>query len=163
MSPISYTWIHERRQLTETYIWCRVAPEKIRFVRQSATFTGFDTPNFQEALNNLADVHAIMARSLPGTVQNTSIVTDHANYSTIEIGNRYVYCTHTHTLGNDSLTRIISYFTPSKDAEAESDIKLNTDLDPHGTLTKAADGDFIHTSDNVVVYNERLCRGDGYR
>jgi len=119
----------------------KIPSSKIKYMRQSATLTSFGSPIFDNLYTNIAIIHSIFQRAigerlLEGTVQSTF-----AEYPAIDVANRY--------------------FTPTVSASPEDICPLTDEVDPLGTLAKAAGTAYVHTEDNKVYYSKKTSCKNG--
>ena len=114
----------------------------IRHLRQSISITGLSVTEFQEQVNIIADVEALLSRAVgEDNMQPCTIVGNLDGHSVLQASNRY--------------------FTPRKDAPNASEIPLAPDVDPYGILAKAVGSTLMHTEENVVYYYECTTSSDG--
>jgi len=112
---------------------------KIKFLRQSAKITGLGAPEFKKLLANIAAIHATFKRMLGDGLTDTDFHSDYHGYVAIDVTNRY--------------------FTPTAAASVQDILPLTKEIDPHGTLTRAAGTAYVHTEENKVYYFEKKCDG----
>ena len=108
----------------------------MKFLRQSATLTGLGNTSFNSALSNIAVVHAIFKRAIGSQLTDSAIQSTYTEFPAIDMANRY--------------------FTPQALALAEDVRPLTVDVDPHGTLAKAAGTAYVHTEENKVYYFQKM-------
>ena len=106
-----------------------------RYARQSLTLTGLGEGGFEEVINAVAEVHDLFKRAVGERLQDCSILTTHNGHPAIEMSNRF--------------------FTPRGEANPEDVCQFEDGVDPLGYLVKAAGTQWVHTSDNRVLYYER--------
>ncbi|KAJ3493814.1 hypothetical protein NLJ89_g10931 [Agrocybe chaxingu] len=113
-----------------------------RYLRQSVTLVGFDTPSFNSAVHAITQIHGLFARSV-GTenLEQCGMVSHSEDHSCVETSNRY--------------------FTPKKDVTSCTSIQFSPDVDPHGYLAEAAGPNLFHGEDNEVYYYERTIDRSG--
>ncbi|KAF8340895.1 hypothetical protein F5887DRAFT_1076842 [Amanita rubescens] len=113
------------------------SPNRIRFLRQSVTLTGFGTPTFEHGIKSLMEVHALFGRYLPENKLGECTAIDKCNnkFLGIHLSNRY--------------------FTTLHDAPDAPHIPFAEGIDPYGYLADLAKGPYFHSEQNVVKYNNR--------
>ena len=86
---------------------------------------------------NIAEVHALFGRVVGNDrLQACAIYTTFDGAAAVEMSNRY--------------------FTPKNEVpDAGAAIVLSEDVDPLGSLSRAAGTGYLHTADNQVYYFER--------
>ncbi|KAK7016994.1 hypothetical protein VNI00_018776 [Paramarasmius palmivorus] len=108
---------------------------KARYLKQSVTITGFGNDAFSQAVQGLGILDAAFGRWL-GTenIQPNTIVGTFRGHATIEASNRY--------------------FTPALVARTgdEPAIVLDHQVDPKGILKALASDEYVHLSENQVIY-----------
>lgn len=113
----------------------------MKYIRQSAALTAFGNPVFDDLLANIAVIHTIFRRAI-----GEQLIEDatHSSYAerpvTIDVANRY--------------------FVPKANALPEDIRTLTAEVDPFGTLARAAGSAYVHTEENKVYYFEKTCGSD---
>ncbi|KDR70625.1 hypothetical protein GALMADRAFT_75833 [Galerina marginata CBS 339.88] len=116
---------------------------QIRYIRQSVTLTAFGDAMFDLVGSNIAEVHALFGRIVGADqLQECSMFANFEGYAAVEMSNRY--------------------FTPKNEASGATEIGLTDEIDPQGSLRKAAGAGYVHTDDNQVGYYERQVKGADY-
>lgn len=111
-------------------------------MRQSAALTAFGHPLFDNLLANIAVIHTIFRRAIGEQhLQGTAQLSYTENPLTIDVANRY--------------------FVPKANALPEDIRTLTAEVDPFGTLAKAAGSAYVHTEENKVYYFEKACGSNG--
>ena len=110
-------------------------------MRQSVSITGLQSSTFDNIIHTVAETHALFGRAV-GTenLQECEIITSYKGMSALELSNRY--------------------FTPRKDMAEDSELVLSADIDPYGSLSKAAGTGLCYTEENAVLYFERQGSND---
>jgi len=120
-----------------------IPSSKVKYMRQSAALTAFGNPAYNNLLANIAVIHTIFKRAIGERLiddsDQTSSYTE--NPVTIDVANRY--------------------FVPKAKALPEDIRTLTTEVDPFGTLAKAAGSAYVHTEENRVYYFEKTIGSDG--
>jgi hypothetical protein len=119
-----------------------IDPEKLRFLRQSITLSGYDSTHFQQARTAI-DLLATFLKggcNEPGhlKVPETVFAGEHP---AIELANRY--------------------FTPSRDSDGSDLVEIPKVYDPKGSFSNMLGQEVVFTVDNVVEYSERFLTSDG--
>jgi hypothetical protein len=111
---------------------------RIRFLRQSITLTGFGTATFEAGIKSLQAVHTFFDRHLPeGKLDECTIIDQCDDHFGIHLTNRYF------TTRRES------------DSQTEQAIEFPTEVDPQGILTGLVSDQFVHTEQNEVKYYNR--------
>ena len=114
----------------------------MKYIRQSASLTAFGDPVFNNLYANVALIHTIFRRAIGHQLIEDTAQSSYIEYpGTIDLGNRY--------------------FVPKANALPEDIRTLTTDVDPFGTLTRAAGSAYVHTEENKVYYYEKTGGSDG--
>lgn len=114
----------------------------MKYIRQSATLTALGSPVFDNFITNIAVVHTIFKRAIGEQLLQDTRQSSDAEYPvTIDVANRY--------------------FVPKANALPEDIRSLTAEVDPFGTLAKAAGSAYVHTEENKVYYFEKTCSSDG--
>lgn len=114
----------------------------MKYIRQSAALTAFGDPVFDNFLANIAVVHTIFRRAIGDQLNEDITQSPYAEHAaTIDVANRY--------------------FVPKADALPEDIRPLTAEVDPFGTLAKAAGSVYAHTEENTVRYFEKTWGGSG--
>ena len=103
--------------------------------------TAFGSPVFNHLYNNIAIIHTIFRRAIGDQLLEGAVQSIYAEYPAIDVSNRY--------------------FTPTVSASPEDIRPLTAEVDPLGTLTKAAGATYVHTEENKVYYFEKTCGSNG--
>jgi hypothetical protein len=110
--------------------------DRIRFLRQSITLTGFGTDTFEAGIQSLHAVRAFFDRHLPeDKLDEITIIDNCEDHFGIHFTNRY--------------------FTTQRESQAERSVEFPTEVDPHGILAGLANEQFMHTEQNEVKYYNR--------
>ena len=117
--------------------------ERVKYLRQSISLSGFGTTLFEATIEGLANFFALLARPIPPSRLTTNTVIDMLN-------------------GKPSINLSNRYFTPKKDAPMSNCVPFPNQVDPHGVLTAMIGDRYIHTEDNVVKYFNRVAEPDGH-
>lgn len=117
----------------------------VRYLRQSVTLTGLQTPTFEKILNTIAEIHTLFGRSVGmSKLEECGGITSYKGMPAVELSNRY--------------------FTPRNSTTGGDEIPLSADIDPHGYLSDAAGTGLFHSEENTVSYFERhITNGDDYK
>jgi hypothetical protein len=115
----------------------------VKYVRQTASLTAFGNPAFDKFLANIAAIHTIFRRAIGDQlIDDTTFQSPYAGCpATIDTANRY--------------------FVYKANALPEDICALTAEIDPFGTLAKAAGSAYVHTEENRVYYFEKTCGSDG--
>ena len=115
---------------------CNRPNGKVKYIRQSASLTAFGNPEFDNLFTNIALIHTIFRRAIGHQLIEDTAQTLYTEYpSTIDVANRY--------------------FVPKADALPADIRTLTADVDPYGTLLRAAGSAYVHTEENKVYYYEK--------
>ena len=114
----------------------------MKYLRQGATLTAFGDPVFDNVLANIAVIHTIFRRAIgQHLIEDTPQTPYTEQPATIDVSNRY--------------------FIHEADASPEDIRSLTAEVDPFGTLARAAGTTYVHTEENKVYYFEKTCGNDG--
>jgi hypothetical protein len=107
--------------------------------------TGFQTPSFQAAADNLSSIYAVFARCVPPTKLQAWVLDNYEDFCSVSASNRL--------------------FTARTEAPTDPALELGRDVDPQGKLAELAQGQYFHGEDNKVRYWERTVNrlGGGYK
>jgi len=109
---------------------------RIRFLRQSVTLTGFGTETFEAGIKSLLSVHDYFDRHLPkGKLTECTIIDQCDKHLGIHMTNRY--------------------FTNRRESRAAETVEFGTEVDPQGILAGLVSDQFLHTEQNEVKYYDR--------
>lgn len=111
----------------------------MKYIRQSVALTAFGDPVFNNLLANIAVIHTIFGRAIGYQLIENGSQTAHE--PTIDVSNRY--------------------FVPKANTSPEDIRSLTAEVDPFGTLAKAAGTAYVHTEENKVYYFEKTCDSNG--
>lgn len=121
---------------------CNRRNGKVKYIRQSASLTAFGNPIFDNLFANIALIHTIFRRAIGHQLIGDTAQSSYTEYpGTIDVANRY--------------------FVPKANALPADIRTLTTDVDPFGTLLRAAGSAYVHTEENKVYYYEKTCGADG--
>lgn len=110
----------------------------MKYLRQSASLTAFGNPVFDNLFANIAVIHTIFRRAIGDQLAQSL----YAEYpATIDVANRY--------------------FVPKAKTLPADICTLTAEVDPFGTLERAAGSAYIHTEENKVYHFEKTCGSDG--
>jgi hypothetical protein len=84
---------------------------------------------------NIAVIHSIFRRAVGDRLAEECVNSMFEEWPAIEVANRY--------------------FTPKAVARLEDIRPIGADIDPFGSLHKAASSSFVHTEENIVLYFQR--------
>jgi hypothetical protein len=113
----------------------------VKYIRQSAALTAFGNPVFDKLLANIAVIHTIFRRAIGNQLIEDTAQSPYTEHPvTIDVGNRY--------------------FVPKANTLPEDIRSLTAEVDPFGTLAKAAGSAYVHTEENKVYYFERTHSSD---
>lgn len=108
----------------------------IKYLKQSVGITGYGNRTFETLATNIAKIHTIFKRAIGPQLLDNLGISDVDGYPAIDASNRYF----------SSWTEITS----------GADMCLIMDnMDPKGSLRKAAGASYVHIEDNKVLYFER--------
>ena len=107
----------------------------MRYLRQSAAVTAFGHSVYDSLIANIATVHSIFRRAVGDRLIKECVNSTFEEWPAIEAANRY--------------------FTPKAVARLEDIRPIGTDVDPFGSLQRAASSSFVHTEENQVLYFQR--------
>lgn len=113
----------------------------MKYIRQSASLTAFESPVFDVFFANIAVIHSIFKRAIGHQLIEDTAQAYTEYPATIDIGNRY--------------------FVPRANALPADVRTLTTEVDPFGTLARAAGSAYVHTEENKVYYFEKTRGSDG--
>jgi hypothetical protein len=115
----------------------------VKYIRQSVALTAFGDPVFDNVLANIAVIHTIFGRAIGHQLilEDSSQTAYAENPPTIDVSNRY--------------------FVSKAYASPEDIRPLTAEVDPFGTLARAAGTAYVHTEENKVYYFEKTCGSDG--
>lgn len=88
---------------------------------------------FDDAAVNLARIHATFKRAVGNQLEEDAVHSEFKGYKALDTSNRY--------------------FTP-RNGRSEG-IPLGIEVDPYGSLQKAAGNAYVHTEDNKVYYYQK--------
>jgi hypothetical protein len=129
---------HSRTALdcAEAFIHYAYRPsKKVKYLRQSATVTAFGHSVYDGLIANIAIIHSLFRRAVGDRLTEECVNSTFEEWPAIEVANRY--------------------FTPKAVARLEDVRSIGTDVDPFGSLHKAASSSFVHTEENKVLYFQR--------
>ena len=115
--------------------------KKVRYLRQSATVTAFGHSVYDRLIANIAIIHSMFRRAVGECFTEDCVNSTFEEWPAIDAGNRY--------------------FTPKAVACSENVRSIGIDIDPFGSLNKAASSLFVHTEDNKVYYFRRRESANG--
>ena len=115
--------------------------KKVKYLRQSATVTAFGHSVYDDLVANIAIIHSIFRRAVGNCLTKEGINSMFEEWPAIDVANRY--------------------FTPKAAARLEDIRPIGIDIDPFGSLNKAASSLFVHTEENKVYYFQRKERANG--
>lgn len=107
----------------------------MKYLRQSAAVTAFGHSVFDSFIENIAIIHSIFRRAVGDRLAEECVNSMFEEWPAIEVANRY--------------------FTPKAVARSEDIRPIGADVDPFGSLHKAASSSFVHTEENKVLYFQR--------
>ena len=114
----------------------------MKYLRQSAALTAFGNPIFDNFLANIAVIHTIFRRAIGEQFIEGAAQPSYSEHPvTIDLANHY--------------------FVPTANALPEDIRTLTSEVDPFGTLAKAAGSAYVHTDENKVYYSEKTCGSNG--
>jgi hypothetical protein len=114
----------------------------VKYARQGASLTAFGNAAFDHFLANIAVIRTIFRRAIGDQlIEDASQPLYAENSATIDVANRY--------------------FIHKANALPEDVRTLTPEVDPFGTLARAAGSVYVHTEDNKVYYFEKTCGRDG--
>ena len=114
----------------------------MKYLRQGASLTAFGNSAFDNLFANIALIHTIFRRAIGHQLIEDTSQSSYTEYpGTIDVTNRY--------------------FVPKANALPEDIRTLTTDVDPFGTLTRAAGSAYVHTEENKVYYYEKTGGSNG--
>ncbi|RDB31017.1 hypothetical protein Hypma_000107 [Hypsizygus marmoreus] len=121
----------------------RMNATKYKYLRQSVTVSGLETPTFAAALASTVEIFGYFDRQFcEGKLQSWSASDD--------LGDR-----------RDLLEASNRYMTPRRDAKDGESIPFGEQVDPKNILKSMAGDDHVHTEDNEVLYFLRHTAVDG--
>jgi hypothetical protein len=97
--------------------------------------TAFGHSVYESLIANIATIHSIFRRAVGDRLAEECVNSTFEEWPAIEVANRY--------------------FTPKAVARMEDIRPVGTDVDPFGSLHKAAGSSFVHTEENKVLYFQR--------
>ena len=113
----------------------------VKYLRQSATVTAFGHSIYDGVIANIAIIHSIFRRAVGNCLTEERVNSMFEEWPAIDVANQY--------------------FTPKAAARLEDIRPLGIDIDPFGSLNRAASSLFVHTEENKVYYFQRKERADG--
>jgi hypothetical protein len=114
----------------------RAESNRIRYLRQSVTLTGFGTPTFENGIKGLLQVHELFDRHVPeNKLDECSIVDKCDDFLGVHLSNRYFSSWHENPTG--------------------AHIPFAPMVDPSGFLTSLVKTQYFHGEQNVVKYYNR--------
>jgi hypothetical protein len=126
----------------ETFVhYARRPSKKVKYLRQSATVTAFGHSVYDGLIANIATIHSIFKRGVGDRLTEDSVNSMFKEWPAIDAANQY--------------------FTPKAVARLEDIRSIGIDVDPFGSLNKAASSSFVHTEENKVYYFERKGSANG--
>lgn len=124
------------RRKDNTYQESRTKSNNIKYLKQGVGITGYGNRTFETLVTDIAKIHTFFKRAVGPQLLDDLGISDADGYSAIDASNRY--------------------FSPRTELTSEADKCLITDdMDPKGSLRKAAGTSYIHTEDNKVLYFEK--------
>lgn len=115
--------------------------KKVKYLRQCATVTAFGHPVYDDLIANIAIIHSIFRRATGDRLSEECVNSMFEEWPAIDVANRY--------------------FTPKAVARSEDIRPIGIDIDPFGSLSKAASSSFVHTEENKVYYFQRKESANG--
>lgn len=113
--------------------------EKFKYLKQSITISGLDTPTFGSALDATVEIFGYFDRQFgEGKLQSWSPA-GHTN--NLHASNRYL--------------------TPRRDGSEDQSVAFGDLVDPKKILTSMQGDHYIHTEENQVLYYMRHTNTDG--
>ena len=109
--------------------------KKVKHLRQSATVTAFGHSVYDDLIANIATIHSLFRRAVGDCLTEESVNSTFEEWPAVDASNRY--------------------FTPKAAARLEDVRPIGRDVDPYGSLSKAASSSFVHTEENKVYYFQR--------
>lgn len=113
----------------------KVETNKRIHLKQSISISGLGTDTFNDAITSLYLLQTALTAHIPPQSLIPWAPSFFQDFPSIDISNRY--------------------FSKKKDA-LEAPIPFGLDVDPHGLLAHLIQGDLAHTSDNEVLYYQRI-------
>ncbi|PBK80325.1 hypothetical protein ARMGADRAFT_949743, partial [Armillaria gallica] len=113
--------------------------EKLRFLSQSITITGFNSMTFDDAINALKEI------------QHTGEWEFHQG--------QLLKWTPNQLQGYDVLELLNRYLRSQSKTERETGILIDNNVDPKGILARLAGNTMVHTKENVVRYYRGIING----
>lgn len=104
-------------------------------LRQSVMLSGLGTDTFNDAISSINSFQTLLAAHIPAQSMIHWAPSSFQEFKGIDISNRY--------------------FCRKRDT-SEASISFGVGIDPHGTLTGLLQDDLMHTSENEVLYYQRL-------
>ena len=111
---------------------------RVKYLRQSVTLTGFGTETFEKGVKALTEVHALFDRHIPENKLDECTIFDKCDdYIGIHLTNRY--------------------FTSRRELATEPHVPFASDVDPMGYLANLVGGGgmYFHSEQNSVKYYNR--------
>jgi hypothetical protein len=107
--------------------------------------TGFQTPSFLAAADNLSSIYAVFAQCVLPTKLQAWVLDNCEDFCSVSASNRL--------------------FMARMEAPTNTALELSHDVDPEGKLAELVQGQYFHGEDNKVRYWERTinCLGGGYK
>lgn len=113
--------------------------KKRRYLRQGVQITGISSATFKSIVAELEQIHTVFERYFsPGTLRPW-VAGSFQEHAAIDISNRYL--------------------TPVKDAAGIKSVVPPPEIDPQRILQQIKGSEFIHCTENEVLYGEVI--GDG--
>ncbi|KAF8225190.1 hypothetical protein L208DRAFT_1307292, partial [Tricholoma matsutake] len=108
----------------------------VRYLKQSVSMTGFQTPSFMAAADNLSSIYAVFTQCVPPTKLQARVLDNYEDFHSISMSNRL--------------------FTARMEAPTDPALDLGREVDPDGKLAELGQGQYFHGKDNKVRYWERM-------
>ncbi|KAF8336027.1 hypothetical protein F5887DRAFT_891718, partial [Amanita rubescens] len=126
-------WKHDLPPFTEKV---QANSNRVKFLRQSVTLTGFGTETFEKGIKALNEVHALFDRHIPENKLGECTIIDKCDeHLGIHLTNRY--------------------FTSRRESPTEPHIPFASDVDPMGFLANLVGGTYFQSEQNTVKYYNR--------
>ena len=124
-----------------TLPFSRPNSNRVKFLRQSVTLTGFGTETFEKGIKALNEVHALFDRHIPENKLGECTIIDKCDeHLGIHLTNRY--------------------FTSRRESPTEPHIPFASDVDPMGYLANLVGGTYFQSEQNIVKhYNRSVGKG----
>jgi hypothetical protein len=115
----------------------------VKYIRQSTSLTALGNLIFDHLYANIAIIHTIFRRAIGERLLEGAIPSTYSKHQVIDVANHY--------------------FTPTAIALPEDIRPLTAEVDPFGSLAKAAGTAlaYVHTEENKVYYFEKTWGSNG--